>query len=199
MEYVIGIVGKDFTLVASDTSIKHSIINIKNDCDKIFPISDHVMMAACGESSDVFEFSSYIEKNIQLKNYIQGYELNVNSIANFTRRELAKSIRSRSPYNVNLLLGGYDKIIGPRLYYMDYLGSSHETKYAAHGYGAYFTFGILDKFYKKDMVLDEALELLQLCLNELSKRFIINIDKLLVKTVSLEGSTVLKEYIKPIC
>ena len=52
-----------------------------------------------------------------------------------TRGELAKSLRSRKPYTVNLLLGGMDPITkSPTLYWLDYLASCAKVPYAAHGY-----------------------------------------------------------------
>lgn len=53
----------------------------------------------------------------------------------------------QSPYNVNFLLAGHDGTDGPSLFYMDYLASLSEVPFAAHGYGAYFTLSILDRYY----------------------------------------------------
>jgi 20S proteasome subunit beta 4 len=62
------------------------------------------------------------------------------------RRALADSIRSRRPYAVNVLLGGYDEASStPHLYWIDYLGTMAEVPYAAHGYGAYFALSTLDR------------------------------------------------------
>lgn len=59
-------------------------------------------------------------------------------MAHFVRGELASSLRSKKPYNVNLLLGGFDNITGkPSLYWMDYLASLAPLPYAAHGYAQY--------------------------------------------------------------
>lgn len=54
----------------------------------------------------------------------------------------------QSPYHVNLLLAGYDEHDGPALYYMDYLASLAKVPFAAHGYGAFLTLSILDRYYK---------------------------------------------------
>ena len=60
--------------------------------------------------------------------------------ANFVRGELAQALRSRRPYTVNLLLGGYDQIEDkPTLYWIDYLASLAPVPYAAHGYAQYVT------------------------------------------------------------
>ena len=54
----------------------------------------------------------------------------------------------QTPYQVNLLLAGYDKDDGPLLYYMDYLASMVTVPFAAHGYGSFFSLGIMDRYYK---------------------------------------------------
>jgi 20S proteasome subunit beta 4 len=65
-------------------------------------------------------------------------ELSPSATANFVRGELARALRSRRPYTVNLLLGGYDNIADkPTLYWIDYLASLAPLPYAAHGYAQY--------------------------------------------------------------
>ena len=41
----------------------------------------------------------------------------------------------QGPYQVNLLLAGYDEGVGPSLYYIDYLGTLHRMNMAGTGYG----------------------------------------------------------------
>lgn len=66
------------------------------------------------------------------------------AVANFVRGELARSLRSRSPYTVNLLLGGVDPITQkPSLYWLDYLASLVAVPYAAHGYAQYVRHGCM--------------------------------------------------------
>lgn len=65
-------------------------------------------------------------------------DLGPSAVASFVRGELAKSLRSRKPYTVNLLLGGMDPITKePHLYWLDYLASLAPLPYAAHGYAQY--------------------------------------------------------------
>ena len=101
MECVIGIVGKDFVLVASDTSQAHSIVVMKHDDDKLYKINDHSAMLVTGEPGDKVQFAEYIQRNLQLYKMINGHELSTNAAVNFARRELATSLRSR----VNIIFG----------------------------------------------------------------------------------------------
>lgn len=84
------------------------------------------------------QFAEYIQANAQLYSMRNGMELSPSATANFVRGELARSLRSRRPYQVNLILGGYDQIADkPTLYWIDYLASLAPVPYAAHGYAQY--------------------------------------------------------------
>ena len=114
----------DFVMVAADQTNARSIMVMKQDQDKFCQLSDSLVMAVSGESGDTTQFAEYIAKNIQLYKMRNSYELSPSAAANFTRRNLADYLRSRTPYQVNLLIAGYDTETGkPELYFMDYLAS----------------------------------------------------------------------------
>ena len=101
---------------------------------------------------------------------------------------MAESLRSRRPYQVNLLIGGFDVPSStPALYWMDYLGTLAEVPFAAHGYGAMFTMGTLDRFHRPDMDLEEGLALLRRCIDELKKRFIVDLGTWKVRVIDRQG------------
>lgn len=84
------------------------------------------------------QFAEYIQANIQLYSMRNDTELSPAAVSSFVRGELARSLRSRSPYTVNLLLGGLDPVTEkPSLYWVDYLASLAPVPYAAHGYAQY--------------------------------------------------------------
>lgn len=103
----------------------------------------------CAEntSGDTIQFAEYIERNIRLYQIRNLYALRPASAASWIRRSLADSLRSRKPYSVNLLLGGYDTADHtPHLYWIDYLGTMATVPFAAHGYGSYFALSLLDRY-----------------------------------------------------
>lgn len=101
---------------------------------------------------DTVQFAEYIERNIRLYQIRNLYPLRPASAASWIRRSLADSLRSRKPYSVNLLLGGYDtNAYTPHLYWMDYLGTLAEVPFAAHGYGSYFALSLLDRLVLFDL------------------------------------------------
>jgi 20S proteasome subunit beta 4 len=72
MECVIGITGKDFVLIASDTNQAHSIVVMKQDDDKMFKISQRGAMLVTGDPGDKVQFAEYIQRNLQLYKMVNG-------------------------------------------------------------------------------------------------------------------------------
>ncbi|KAL7306029.1 hypothetical protein TKK_0001494 [Trichogramma kaykai] len=189
MECLIGIQFNDFVLVAADMTNATSIMVMKNDEQKIHKLANKLVMAVSGESGDATQFSEYINKNLQLYKMRNGYELSPKAAANFTRRNLADYLRSRTPYFVNMLMAGYDDQTGPELYFIDYLASCVKVPYAAHGYGGFFSLTILDRYHKKNLSEEEAYILMKKCVREIHKRLIINLPNFKVQKISKNGVT----------
>lgn len=135
MEVLLGITGKDFVLVAASKAAMRGATILKSSDDKTRPLNKHNLLAFSGEAGDTIQFTEYIQANIALYSMRNETDLGPAAVASFIRSELAKSLRSRNPYTVNLLLGGVDPITRePSLYWLDYLASSAKVPYAAHGY-----------------------------------------------------------------
>ncbi|KAH9424622.1 proteasome subunit beta type-2-like [Dermatophagoides pteronyssinus] len=175
METIIGIRCKDSVIIAADRVNAFSIIMVKNDMKKIYQLNDNLVMAVNGDPGDAVQFAEYISKNIQLYKMRHGYDLSPLASTTFVQRNLANYLRSRTPYQVNLMMAGYDKLIDkPHLSYMDYLATTVEVPYGAHGYGSFFVMGLLDRIYKPDCTADEAIEMMKKCVAEIQRRLIIN-------------------------
>lgn len=127
MDSVFGIAGKDWVIVVTDNAVNRSIFTLKHDEDKIMVLSKYKILGASGEQTDRFAFCNFIQKNLALQEYRTGHELSVEASAQYMRHELAQALR-RGPYQVNVLLGGYDHLDGvAKLYWMDYLGSLQQV------------------------------------------------------------------------
>merc|ERR1719231_37513 len=114
-------------------------------------------MACTGANADRVSFSEYVQKNIALKALQTDLDMSTHAAAYYVRSELARSLRSRSPFQTNVLLAGVDSA-GPALYYLDYLGSLQKVNFAAHGYCSYFALAIMDRYWKEGMTLQEGKE-----------------------------------------
>lgn len=177
MECLIGIKFDSFVILAHDNTAGRSVVVMKHDQDKLIRLGDKLGMVVWGEPGDTVYFGEYIQKNVALYNIRNGYPLSPSAAANFTRVQLAQSIRSRSPQIANLLLGGVDSDGDtPHLYYLDYLGTMAEVPYAAQGHGSYFTLSTLDRYYQCNMTEDEGVDLLKKCIREIQLRYIVNLS-----------------------
>ncbi|KAK7184109.1 proteasome subunit beta type-4 [Paraphaeosphaeria sporulosa] len=188
LEVLLGITGKDFTLIAASKAAMRGATILKASDDKTRELNPHTLMAFSGEAGDTVQFAEYIQANVQLYSMRNGMELSPSATANFVRGELARALRSRRPYTVNLLLGGYDNIADkPTLYWIDYLASLAPVPYAAHGYAQYYCLSLLDKHHHPDIDFEEGMKILRMCTEELKRRLPIDFKGVLVKVITKDG------------
>ena len=187
MDSCFGIAGDDWVILACDAAVNRSIFTLKHDEDKITQLNKLKLMASSGEQTERYAFSNYIMRNLQLMEFRTGHEPDVESTAQFIRSEMAEALR-KAPYQVNCLIGGYDKIDNQaKLYWMDYLGTLQQVTKGAHGYAAYFVNSVLDNHYKKGMTAQQGVEAMKACITELRTRFIINQPTFVAKIVTKDG------------
>ncbi|KAK9664320.1 hypothetical protein RND81_14G033200 [Saponaria officinalis] len=187
MECVFGLVGNGFAVIAADTSAVNSILVHKSNEDKVMVLDSHKLMGASGEAGDRVQFTEYVQKNVALYQFRNGIPLTTAATANFTRGELATALR-KNPYSVNILLAGYDKEIGPSLYFIDYIATLHKVDKAAFGYGAYFSLAMMDRHYRSDMSLEEAIDLVDKCILEIRSRLVVAPPNFVIKIVDKDGA-----------
>lgn len=136
--------------------------------------------------ADCVSFVEYIQKNIALYSFRTGLKLSTSAAASYVRMQLAEALR-KNPYQVNLLIAGWDDASGPSLHFMDYLASSDKLNFAAHGYAGYFLLSTMDRYWKPGMSEAEGLALVQKCIAELGTRFLLNQPRFTVKIVTKDG------------
>ena len=123
MDTCFAIAGTDWVIVTCDSAVNRSIFTLKHNEDKITNINQFKILGCSGEQTERYQFSNYIQRNLQLMQFRTGFEPNVEATAQFMRTELASALR-KAPYQVNCLMGGYDlQENRAKLYWMDYLGT----------------------------------------------------------------------------
>lgn len=187
MDSLITFVGDNYVMSAADlTTSQGSIIIMKDDHDKIMNLDSHKLLSASGAIGDVAQFTEYIQKNITLTSLRTGVAMSTRAVAHYTRKELAESLR-KSPYQVNLILGGWDKEEGGSCYWIDYLGTLHKVNFIADGYAQYFVLSTMDRFWRKGMGLVDGLELMKKCIDEVRGRLVTTKPEFVVKVVDKDG------------
>jgi 20S proteasome subunit beta 4 len=193
MDSVFGICGKDWVILVADAAVNRSIMTLKHDEDKIDKLNNFKLLASSGEQTERYQFSNFIKRNLALQEYKTGHEPDVEGTAQWMRTEMATALRSRSPFQVNCLMGGYDHIDEEaKLYWLDYLGTLQQVNKGAHGYAGYFVNSVLDNHFKQDMTIEQGKEACRACITELRTRFMINQPSFIAKIVTKDGAEVIK-------
>mmetsp|Transcript_2331 Transcript_2331/g.3155 ORF Transcript_2331/g.3155 Transcript_2331/m.3155 type:complete len:196 (-) Transcript_2331:132-719(-) len=192
MEALIGITGKDYVIVAADASAARSIVVFKTDEDKILQLDSHKLLACSGPTGDRYQFCEFVQKNLHLHEMRTDVRMGTKAAAAWTRNELATALR-KGPYQVNLLLAGYDKGSGPSLFFMDYMASMAEVPFGAHGYASNFVLSTMDRYWKKGMTLAEGKDVLKKCLHEIRTRFLVSLPAFSIKVITETGVEVITE------
>lgn len=71
---------------------------------------------------------------------------------------------------------------------MDYMASLSKVNFGAHGYAANFILSVFDRDWKKNMNLEECLEVVRKCIHELRTRFLISQPVFIIKMVDESGT-----------
>jgi len=95
METLLALKYKDGVLVAADSAAARSIVVMKHGEDKTRDVTKFCTLAFSGEPGDAVQFAEFIQRNIKLHEIRTGLTMTPWAIANYTRRELADSLRSR--------------------------------------------------------------------------------------------------------
>ena len=117
--------------------------------------------------------------------------MSTHAVAHYMRGEKSANLR-RGMKVVDMLLAGYDEDVGPSLYFLDYLASMQKLDKGAHGYCGFFVNSLLDAHWKPNMTLEEGLQLMVLCTDEMKRRFSISMPKWMVKVVDKNGTRVVE-------
>lgn len=122
---------------------------------KIIPVADYMAMTTAGLVADAQMLAEWLSNHIRYHYYTTKRRLSVRAAAEYLSAILHAS--RFYPYIVQLLLGGFDT--EPRLYSIDWFGSLVEEEFVATGSGSPTAIGVLEDGYRKDMSIEEAVEL----------------------------------------
>jgi proteasome beta subunit len=154
----VGLVIKDYVVLAADKRATAGVAVYHKNVKKIARITDRAALTISGLVADaqfIVENAKYIVRDYEAST---GKPITIKSLANALSTILSSYLRVY-PFIVQLLLGGYDDVEGPALYYLDLYGTITREKYMATGSGSPVAFGVLEASYKPDMVLEEAVDL----------------------------------------
>lgn len=185
MDSSIGVRGNGFVMVAADMKVTSSVLIVKEDQDKFRIIKDRIVMSATGEQGDAFRNLLFIAEDALYEEMQNEIELSPKVLAYMIQNRVHESLRKRQLDISSIVAGrgseGYD------LWSVDRYGAISSTPFCANGYAAYFVYGIFDREYKKDLTVEDALGIIQKCVNLLRERLVVNLEGFMVKIITDDG------------
>ena len=188
---ILGIVCKDGVVMASDRrSVAGTIVMSKN-IQKTVKINDYLVMSGTGNASDIEMQKKMIAAQLKLKELRSKSRPTVAQAANLIGMVTYQNIRQPSmiPSIVGTLVGGVNEEGTAELYTVEPAGTPLKVDdYDANfGSGMPFVMGLLERQYRKDMTVDEAVELAVEALKSSTQRDIGSGNGLDVFTITKKG------------
>ena len=151
----VGLRISDAVILAADRRATSGYYVAHKKTRKVIPIADYMAMTTAGLVADAQVLAEWLSNHIRYHYYTTKRRLSVRAAAEYLSAILHAS--RFYPYIVQLLLGGFDT--EPRLYSIDWFGSLMEEEFVATGSGSPTAIGVLEDGYRRDMSIDEAVEL----------------------------------------
>jgi len=192
MDTVLGVQFDGGVILATDQTNARSILTYQTNLDKIKELTSHSAMGVSGPNCDMVNFTEFIAKNIALYELSNdGTKLSTHAQANYARNELAVALR-KGPFQVNVLLGGYDETTtSASLYFLDYFGALQKVNYGCQGHAGSFCLSIMDRKHKEGLSEADAMDIINDCIKEIHVRFLIAQPNFIIKVIDKSGIRVI--------
>lgn len=160
---ILGIVCKDGVVMAADRQSTAGTIIMSKDSEKIKKVNDYILFAGTGMVADIQKSVKIAAAELRLKELRSKSRPTVKQAANLTATVIYQSIRQPTmlQFMVGSLIGGVNEDGTAELYSIDPAGGINKiTNYDANfGSGMPYVLGFLERQYKKDITVAEAVEL----------------------------------------
>ncbi|MBW6518094.1 MAG: archaeal proteasome endopeptidase complex subunit beta [ANME-2 cluster archaeon] len=164
----IGLVCSEGIVLASESRATMGFFIASKDAKKIYQIDDLVGMTTAGSVGDAQRLVKVMQVESKLYKMRRQESMTIKGIGSLLSNVLGGN--RYFPYMVQLIVGGVDKT-GPNLYSLDAMGGQlEETTAVATGSGSPIAYGVLEDRYKKDMSMDEGVDLAIRALHNVVKR-----------------------------
>ena len=171
---ILGIVCKDGVVMASDRQITAGNLVIGKNYPKTISINDSLLISFTGMVSDAQRVPKLLSAELRLKELKTRSRPTVKQAASLLSNISYHGIRQPSmiPQQAGFLLGGVNEDGSVELYTIEPAGSvvKVEDYDANFGSGMPYVLGLLERQYKKDMTIKEAIELAKEALKSSTQR-----------------------------
>lgn len=185
----VGIKFKDGVILAADKRASKRYLVAHKNVDKILKITDRIAITVAGLVGDNQMLRRYLRSQLKLLEVRREERPSVKAASVYLANLLYSRRFSFSPFQVSILLGGYED--GPGLYSLGPDGSAIPDDFIATGSGSPVAYGLLQENYKEDISKEEAIKLATKAIDAAIERDMATGDGVDVKVVTKEG---IKDY-----
>jgi len=199
---ILGIVCKDGIVMASDRQSTAGNLIMNKNSQKTKQINDYLLISGTGMVSDIQRIEKLLTAELKLKELKSRTRPSVKQAANLLSNILYSGIRQPSilPTQMGSLLGGLNEDKTFELYSIEPAGSVTRVEdYDANfGSGMPYVLGFLERQYKKDISLEEGINLAIESIKSSTQRDIGSGFGIDVFTISKDGiKKVISQEIQP--
>lgn len=171
---IIGIVCKDGVVMAADRQVTAGTIVVQKNMKKVMKINDYLICTFTGNAADAQMLVKIVAAELRLKELRSKQRSSVKEAASLMSMLSYRNIRQFSTIIniVGTLVAGFNEDGSFELYTIEPAGSIYlvEDYDANFGSGMPFMLGILERGYKKDIKVEEGVELALECLKASTQR-----------------------------
>ena len=188
---LVGIVCKDGVILGADRRVTAGTLVMGKDYKKIMKVNDYLAASYTGGVADAQLTNKVLAAELRLKELKTKARPTIKEAANLLAMLIYRSIRTPSmiPSIVGTLIAGVDQDGKTYLYTIEPAGGAYlvEDYDANFSSGMPFIIGILERQFKKDMTVQEAVELAKECLKSSTQRDIGSGNGIDVFTITKSG------------
>ncbi len=199
---IVGIVCKDGVVMAADRRVTAGTIIMSKDERKVKKVNDYIVIATTGGAADAIISEKVLAAELRLQELRNKSRPTVKEAANLVGMMLYRNIRTPTmvPFIVGLLIGGHNEDGTAELYTIEPAGGVYKVKeYDANfSSGMPYILGFMERMYKKDITVKEAIELSKECIKASTQRDVSSGNGIDVISITKDGvNQVVSEEIIP--
>jgi 20S proteasome subunit beta 6 len=196
-----GVAGRDYCVIAADTRMSLNYNIMTRNKPKCAQITSNCVLASCGMQADIEAFQKLIKTRAAEYEHLHGHAMSTRAVAQLVSTNLY--YRRFFPFYTFNLVAGLDELGRGVVYGYDAVGSFDSVGYGAQGSGSTLAFSLLDNQVscethpgKKDMSVEEAVQLLQDAFTSVGERDIYTGDSVDLFVISAAGTEVRRFALK---
>lgn len=160
---LVGIVCKEGVVMAGDRKSTAGNLVLQKDAEKVVKINDYLVISGTGVKSDIELARKLIKAELKLKELRDKKKPSVSEAANLISMMNYRNIRQPAmiPFMAGLMVGGINNDGSAELYSVEPAGSTVKIEEfdANFSSGMPFILGMLERNFREDLTLKEAIEL----------------------------------------